>query len=204
MATTKGEIVEQFRSQAIREAAIRVVSRKGYDHVTVQDIADEAGIAKGTVYLYFRSREDVLEKTMSFSFEDMRLRIGEAIEPGGTFCQSVGRVVRAQLEYFEQRQDFFRLYLAMAEPLGERRLRKHACYRTHIAQLQSMVDAAVATGEVRADPSERIAIALASVIRDVGLQRLIEKNKRPLAEDVDFVRNFICRGVAAYPLPEEP
>jgi AcrR family transcriptional regulator len=200
MATTKGEIVEQFRCQSIRDAAMRVVSRKGYDHVTVQDIADEAGVAKGTVYLYFKSREDVLEKTMSFSFEEFHILIREAIGRGTTFRERVEQVVRAQLEYFEQEQEFFRLYLAMAEPLGERRLRTHASYRTHIAQLVSMVETAVENDEVRAQPPERIAIALASVVRDIGLQRIAEKNKRPIAEDIEFVRDFICRGIAT---PEE-
>ena len=200
MATTKGEIVEQFRCQSIREAAMRVVSRKGYDHVTVQDIADEAGVAKGTVYLYFKSREDVLEKTMSFSFEDFHIHIREAIGRGTTFRERVEQVVRAQLEYFERQQEFFRLYLAMAEPLGERRLRKHASYRTHIGQLVSMVEMALENDEVRAQPPERIAIALASVVRDIGLQRMTEKNKRPIAEDIEFVRDFICRGIAT---PEE-
>ncbi len=200
MATTKGEIVEQFRCQSIREAAMRVVSRKGYDHVTVQDIADEAGVAKGTVYLYFKSREDVLEKTMSFSFEEFHILIREAIARGTTFRERVEQIVRAQLEYFEQKQEFFRLYLAMAEPLGERRLRKHTSYRTHIAQLVSMVVTAVEKDEVRAQPPERIAIALASVVRDIGLQRMAEKNKRPIAEDIAFVRDFICRGIAT---PEE-
>ena len=200
MATTKGELVEQFRCQSIREAAMRVVSRKGYDHVTVQDIADEAGVAKGTVYLYFKSREDVLEKTMSFSFEDFHILIREAIGRGTTFRERVEQVVRAQLEYFERQQEFFRLYLAMAEPLGERRLRKHASYRTHIGQLVSMVEMALENDEVRAQPPERIAIALASVVRDIGLQRMTEKNKRPIAEDIEFVRDFICRGIAT---PEE-
>ncbi len=195
--STKSEAVEQFRSQAIRDAAMRVVATKGYDHVTVQDIADEAGIAKGTVYLYFKSREDIFEKTISISFEELRARIGAAIERGGSFAECVERVVETQLGYFERRQEFFRLYLAMAEPPGARRLRKHACYLTNIAQLVSMVDTAIARGEVRDEPAERIAIALASVIRDIGLQRMTEKTKRPLAEDVQFARDFICRGIAA-------
>jgi TetR/AcrR family fatty acid metabolism transcriptional regulator len=197
MATTKGEIVEQFRCQSIREAAMRVVARKGYDHVTVQDIADEAGVAKGTVYLYFKSREDVLEKTMSISFEEFHILIREAIGRGTTFRERVEQVVQAQLDFFERQQEFFRLYLAMAEPLGERRLRKHASYRVHIAQLVSMCEMAVEQGEVRNHSPERIAIALASVIRDIGLQRMTEKTKRPIAEDIEFVRDFICRGIAA-------
>jgi TetR/AcrR family fatty acid metabolism transcriptional regulator len=201
MAVTKSDVVEQFRCQAIREAAMRVVARKGYDHTTVQDIADEAGIAKGTVYLYFKSREDILEKTMSAAGEELRKRIGAACAGVGSFGECVERVVETQLDYFEQQQDFFRLYLAMAEPFGARRLRKHASYRENIALLVEMIEAAAARGELRAEPAERIAIALASVVRDIGLQRMTEKRKRPLADDVQFARDFICRGIVA-PSPD--
>ncbi|MGZ7032185.1 MAG: helix-turn-helix domain-containing protein, partial [Thermoanaerobaculia bacterium] len=41
----------EFRTQTICDAAMRVVARKGVRNVTVQDIADEAGVAKGTVYI---------------------------------------------------------------------------------------------------------------------------------------------------------
>jgi TetR/AcrR family fatty acid metabolism transcriptional regulator len=193
---TKEEVVEQFRCQAIRDAAMRVVARKGYDHVTVQDIADEAGIAKGTVYLYFKSREDILEKTMTFSFEEFHERIAEVIAAGGAFAEVLERLVRTQLEYFEERQEFFRLYVAMAEPLGARRLKKHAAYRTHIARLAAMFEAAQKNGEVCEAPAERLAIAANSTIRDITLQRLAEKAPRPLAEDVAFVRDYICHGIA--------
>lgn len=193
--STKEEVVGQFRCQAIRDAAMRVVARKGYDHVTVQDIADEAGIAKGTVYLYFKSREDIFEKTMAASFSDLQAQIREAIEAGGAFAEIVERIVETQLRYFEERQEFFRLYLAMAEPLGSRRLRKHAVYQTHIAELVKMIEASMKRKEIRHQPAERVAIALASVIRDIGLQRLTEKSARPLHEDVVFARDFICRGI---------
>jgi AcrR family transcriptional regulator len=194
---TKEAVVEQFRCQAIRDAAMRVVARKGYDHVTVQDIADEAGIAKGTVYLYFKSREDILEKTLTISFDEFHLRIAAAIAAGGTFVEIIERVVLAQLEYFEERHEFFRLYLVMAEPLGERRLKKHAAYRTHIDRLAAMIERAQQHGEVREGPAERIAIAVNATIRDITLQRLHEKSPRPLAADAAFIRDAICRGIAA-------
>jgi len=54
---TKADVVEEFRKESICDAAMRVVARKGMKNVTVQDIADEAGVAKGTVYIYFQSRD---------------------------------------------------------------------------------------------------------------------------------------------------
>src|SRR5438445_8577857 len=48
------------RSQNIIEAAVRVFARKGYYNSRVSDIAREAGIAAGTIYLYFKTKDDIL------------------------------------------------------------------------------------------------------------------------------------------------
>src|SRR4029078_4417516 len=48
------------KPQQIIEAAIRVFARNGYYNSRVSDIAREAGIASGTMYLYFRTKEDIL------------------------------------------------------------------------------------------------------------------------------------------------
>ena len=48
------------KPQQIVEAAIRVFARNGYYNSRVSDIASEAGIASGTIYLYFRTKEEIL------------------------------------------------------------------------------------------------------------------------------------------------
>jgi AcrR family transcriptional regulator len=192
---TKEKIVKEFRCQTICQAAMRVVARKGFARATVQEIADEAGVAKGTVYLYFKSREAILDNTMDGAVEELLVRLRAAAGQGGDFRSVLERIVSVQLTYFDEHQDFFRLYAAMAEPYGERRLRKHASYRTHIAQLVSMIASAAARREIRAADHERLAIAIASVTRDIVLQRMTEKTPPPLDEDVRFVRDFICRGM---------
>src|SRR5260370_24179839 len=48
------------KPQQIIEAAVRVFARQGYFNSRVSDIAREAGIAAGTIYLYFKTKEDIL------------------------------------------------------------------------------------------------------------------------------------------------
>ena len=48
------------KPQQIIEAAIRVFARNGYYNSRVSDIAREAGIASGTIYLYFKTKEEIL------------------------------------------------------------------------------------------------------------------------------------------------
>jgi AcrR family transcriptional regulator len=48
------------REDAILDAADRLLARYGYRKMTIDDVAREAGIGKGTIYLHFRSKEDVV------------------------------------------------------------------------------------------------------------------------------------------------
>ncbi|QTA93150.1 TetR/AcrR family transcriptional regulator [Desulfonema magnum] len=50
------------RRSEIAKAAVDIFARKGFENTTVQEIADRAKIAKGTVYLYFKTKEDILNE----------------------------------------------------------------------------------------------------------------------------------------------
>ena len=75
---TKEDVVEEFRKQTICDAAMKVVARKGIKNVTVQDIADEAGVAKGTIYIYFQSRDEILARTMDGATEQLLEKLATA------------------------------------------------------------------------------------------------------------------------------
>ena len=118
MARSKEEVVQEFRVQSIRDAAMRVIARKGMAAATMQEIADEAGIAKGTIYLYFRDREDVVEKAFENSMNDLHQRVDEALETPGTFEQKLRAVLAAQIGFFQTNREFFRLYISLRYPEG--------------------------------------------------------------------------------------
>ena len=60
------------KPQQIIEAAVRVFARKGYYNSRVSDIAREAGIAAGTIYLYFKTKEDILVTLFREKMADVR------------------------------------------------------------------------------------------------------------------------------------
>src|SRR5438132_4498447 len=51
---------DPHKPQAIIDAAIRVFARNGYYNSRVSDVAREAGVASGTIYLYFKTKDDIL------------------------------------------------------------------------------------------------------------------------------------------------
>jgi TetR/AcrR family fatty acid metabolism transcriptional regulator len=174
---------------------MRVVARKGMKSVTVQDIANEAGVAKGTVYIYFQSRDEILARTMEGATEKLVEKLAIACRECRSFRDMMERRVRTQLQHFEENRDFFRLYLAMAEPFGERRLKQHPTYLTYLKQLETIIGEAIERGDVRDADVGRLAISIAAVVREIMLNRIVDRDPPPIEDDVRFVVDFVMRAV---------
>jgi AcrR family transcriptional regulator len=197
--TTKKQVVEEFRCRAIRDAALRVVGRKGLEKATVDDIAREAGVAKGTLYLYFRSRDEIIEKTIGAAVDDLLARLQRAADGAGEgpFDEALERVLTAEFAYFDENRDFFRLYFASGEYSEDRRLRQSRRYRLHIDQLVGLIESGRRRGELKSLDSERAAIAIAGAARDLILRRIHEKEPPPPESDARFLSEVLCSGLAA-------
>jgi TetR/AcrR family fatty acid metabolism transcriptional regulator len=76
MASAERAAVDKRRT--ILDAAVRVFARQGFHTCRVSDIADEAGVAYGLVYHYFKSKEEILDTLFLERWDVMLLAIAEA------------------------------------------------------------------------------------------------------------------------------
>jgi len=138
------------RRQELLDAAVRVFGRKGFRAARVGDIAEEAGVAHGLLYHYFRSKDEVLETIFRDTWQLLVVET-ERIEASGTPLP-------------EQLRRFARIYLgswlATPELIGV--LVREIARSPNVggtvdeiggvfSSLARMVDAARERGEVRAD-----------------------------------------------------
>jgi AcrR family transcriptional regulator len=68
---TAHDVLTEFRRKEILEAVERVSKSVGFEHLTMDKVADEAGIAKGTIYKYFSDKDDLLHALFSQSFDGL-------------------------------------------------------------------------------------------------------------------------------------
>src|SRR5204862_2850407 len=106
---SKEEVVQEFRIHTIQEATMRVIARRGMSAATMQEIAEEAGVAKGTIYLYFKDRDELVEKTFESAMNDLHKRVDEGLETPGGFEVKLRAVLAAQIGFFQANREFFRL-----------------------------------------------------------------------------------------------
>jgi AcrR family transcriptional regulator len=201
MARSKEEVVQEFRIQSIRDAAMRVIARKGMAAATMQEIAEEAGVAKGTIYLYFRDRDDLVEKAFESAIGDLHKRLDEAQEAEGTWEEKLRAVLAAQIRFFQTNREFFRLYMSLRYPEGnaqQQRRQKRYCqpqYKSRVGRIASLLEEAMDRGEVRRVDPMRLALFIIEGSSAVIIERVLEETPPSEEADIELITGTILDGI---------
>ncbi|MGZ7031420.1 MAG: TetR/AcrR family transcriptional regulator [Thermoanaerobaculia bacterium] len=199
---SKEEVVQEFRIRSIQEATMRVIARKGMAAATMQEIADEAGVAKGTIYLYFRDRDELVEKTFETAITDLHKRVDDAMSGSGSFETRLRAMITAALEFFRANREFFRLYATLRIPEGtpqQQRRQQRNCkpqYQSRIERFAGLLQEAMDRGEIRAMNARRLAIFLIEGINAIVIDRVMEEAPPSEEDDVELMATVILNGIA--------
>ncbi len=105
---------EQMAKLAISEAAIDVLSAKSYDSLTMNDIAEKAGVAIGTIYNYFKNKEDLFY----YVYEQVHVAIEEKLDAIVNNQDDPAQRIRVFLKEVFDVCDKYKIVLAMAKQIG--------------------------------------------------------------------------------------
>jgi AcrR family transcriptional regulator len=208
-SSAKEKIVEEFRSESIQDAAIRVIARKGIAGASMNEIAEEAGISKGTIYLYFENQRDLIEKTVDRAFASLHVALGEAFESEGTCLERLRGVLRVKFGFLAAHADLLRIYAEMKFPEGpstasvrcDRENRPH--FKEHQERLVAFLASAMEAGEIRPMNPRRLAVFLQDGLMGVLLARLSEADPPSIDDDVSWLNGVILNGIATRGTAEE-
>jgi len=190
---SKEEVVQEFRVQSIQDAAMTVIARRGITAATMQEIAEEAGVAKGTIYLYFKDRDELVDKTFERAITELLKRIDAALAIEGTFEQKLRASLGAKFSFFQEHREFFRLYHSLRYPEGKRRTQKQ--YDAQLERMAAMLEDAMRSGEIRRKDSKRLALIISEAISAVIIRRVMEENPPAESADIDLLMDTILDGI---------
>src|SRR5437667_12616484 len=100
---------ESYKRQAIQEAVIRLICREGLNSVTMERVAQEVGIAKGTVYLHYRDKQELIDSVKSSALAPMMRTVEGILRGEGSAESRLRAFALAYLAYFDEHRDLFRV-----------------------------------------------------------------------------------------------
>ena len=98
--------------KAIFNAAIKVFSIEGYDSATVEEIASEAGVAKGTLYYNFKGKEEIFKFVIDEGMKLIKNEVLDAIKDIDDPLEKLKISAKVQLRYVYNNKEFFRVVMS--------------------------------------------------------------------------------------------
>ena len=197
MGKTTATDKEQAKRRMILGAARRLLVERGFQDATLDDVAKKAGVAKGTLFLYYRSKEELFTAV----FSDLVDKLGSALEQvaassfrGRGLLDEAARVV---LQHFDENSDFMAQFGAGRFPgcggrSSERLIEK---FGANLGRMTAILKSCAADGLIKGSDLESTAAFLFALCRSTILYNYMKKIDRPLSARRAQVAEMFLHGV---------
>ena len=197
---SKHDVVSEFRCEEILAAARKVFAVSGFNETTMDEIASAAGIAKGTVYLYFSSKKDIYLAALKQGLTELMDRTRLNMNSANGIQARLRAFVRTRIEYAHANRDFIKIYHSEFGNLTNAAAHDSEFQQLYLQQakeLEKVLQSAMDNGEIRKVRSDFAAFIIYDMVRGVMTQRLLEWSTVPLEEDIELLNDLIWKGIVA-------
>src|SRR5438093_9890698 len=182
---------------AILRAAIDVFAGRGFFNAQVADVARAAGVAAGTVYLYFRSKDDLLvsifERSMQATIEDGRASVARVDDPAERL-RAIARVHLGRLGRDRNLAVVFQVELRQSTKFMERF--SATALRDYLGIIREVIADGQARGAFRREVNPTLAAKLFfGALDEMATNWILSKRRYSPAADADAIVNLFVGGL---------
>ncbi|MER3447570.1 MAG: hypothetical protein C4291_12385 [Candidatus Dadabacteria bacterium] len=181
------------RKKKIIQVAAQLFSEKSYHDVTIDEVAAKAGIAKGTIYLYFESKEKLYLEILENCFESIESLIEKEVAKIDPASEKLRKILRLIFGFYRQNLDVLRILSRDETHL----IREHYQFTEHwrerrVKLYEKILEKGVKEGFFRPINTRLVALIVFGLVRSVMFFYKTDKSPEEMAEEVLFV---IERGI---------
>lgn len=189
----------QEREALILQVAEEVLMEKGYYETSIDEIASRVGIAKGTVYLHFPSKEDLIVAIMMREIRQLIDNVKKIASTEGSAQSKLERILESFYGNFAQHAQLASGVLHHATPhqLKEHKEKMIAIWEEGAIAIRAIVEQGQAAGEFTTDiPTAVMVSAFFSLMSPGNYARLMQKEE--MIESVElakYLTRIYCKGI---------
>ncbi|HNX00775.1 MAG TPA: TetR/AcrR family transcriptional regulator [Candidatus Cloacimonadota bacterium] len=178
------------KRDAIINSAINVFARKGYMKAKISDVAKKAEVADGTVYLYFKNKDDLLINAMREMLEDKLIKIRKKIAKEATAREKLFKFAELQIDLFMKNPDVVR-FMVVEIRQSQEFYKKYPSYgpmNEFLEYVETLVKDAIEEGSIRKIDPKTFALMIMGTTDFALTQWALGNSKLSLQE---VTTNFI-------------
>jgi AcrR family transcriptional regulator len=187
---------QNYKRQSIQQAVIRLMCREGLKSVTMERVAQEVGIAKGTVYLHYHDKQELLDDVKESALAPMIAKVDEVFACESSPERKLQSYALRYLGYFDEHRELFRILLYEREVVRVQHSRyKGDRYRHLVDEVAKVIDAGMRDGSFRKVDTKHVAAMFVESNFAMLNQRLVTEKPRPVEDDADTISDLFIRGL---------
>jgi AcrR family transcriptional regulator len=164
----------------------------------MDEIAAAAGLAKGTLYLYFESKRDVYLKTLQRGSAELLEQVRTSMQAADGTHAKMRALIAARARYAEENRDFYTLYSTQFGNIAHPALLAkefRSLQLKHAHTLEQALRKGVDRGEIGPVDVKALAFTIQDMVRSLIGRRLLGLSKKSLEDDIEYLCNLIWIGI---------
>ena len=180
----------------IMAGAARAFHDKGFENTSIQDIADSAGVAKGTIYYYIERKEDLLLALLEFGQARLFARIDKGIGRETTAAGKIELIIRNHLRIVKVVGPIIP-HVAQNIVTADSKIQNSMAKlrKRYLMLLESVIEEGVKSGEFREVRADKTALVILSLVLGQILQHKIFVGKLNAREIIASTMDFALNGL---------
>ncbi|HEY2662813.1 MAG TPA: TetR family transcriptional regulator [Candidatus Binataceae bacterium] len=201
---SREELLKEFRVKELLDAARRVIGRHGFQGTTIDRVAEEAHVAKGTVYLYFTNKDDLLFSAVIDGIRAMNEQTFALAHPALAPLERLRRMVRGAFRLLDSNQDFLKALIiepsfANVNPDDPRAQQLRRVFSAYLDFAAAIIRDAIDAGQMRPLDPQHAAFMLDELVIGSLRRRMLEFASGPIEADADAVLDLFFHGTLQDP-----
>ena len=190
------------KRQNILEASKRIFALKGFEKATLDEIAMEAEYGKGTIYNYFKNKEDLFISLMDYELNNIEKSFGNILNEDNECRKNFKNMSTVALKYAKKNADFFKLFIKEVGKLASQNNDNYyheLLMKNHLSTVKRVAEAlekGIKRSEIRNIDTELAGHLFIFLLRAMIWKNLCFREKRVLEKEVDFLVSVFFDGIA--------
>lgn len=186
---------KSMMKQSLHQAVAKILLEEGLQGLTMEHISETAGMAKGTIYNYFKDKEELLQYVVESSMEPLEKRNDLIFSSNEPPLKKLEQFIFSTLSYFDENKAFFRVMFDPELSGLKKPPKRKDRHQQLIKKVGKVIEDGIREGVIKSAPPLKLSAILVMSCAAITISRFWGDDEKDIREDAKLVMETFLKGV---------
>lgn len=179
----------------IFETSMKLFAEKGYDATSIEDITETVGVAKGTLYYHFTSKEEIFDFLVEEGIKLLQNSVEIKIAKYQNYLDKIKAIILIQIKIVNKYENLINIILTQLWGKEKRNQKCQKLIYDYIDKIEDIVKIGITKGQIKGDDAKIIATEIYGLICSTLVYKMREREKFNISDMYNTFETTIIKGL---------